>query len=227
VGTVPELIKAWNIIVVHGPKYGLYINPKKSEWIPLSNNLECPFSDVPTHTNFVILGAPIGDPSYTDEAVDTIFCKYETILKALPDLNHSQSAIMLLRYCFSFCKAVYIMRTVPPPLYDKAAVGFDNRMKATPAVLAPHLLSSEDRIKSHYSYQTNYDRTQSDYSKLMDECNFQKLEKHSTPQDIKRMSSCKAPHAVAWLYAPPCRAQGLYFSDAQFRIKSLPVTLNV
>jgi hypothetical protein len=35
------------------------------------------------------------------------------------------------------------------------------------------------------------------------------------------LQSCKAPHALAWLHAPPCRAQGLFFSDAQFRTTCL------
>jgi hypothetical protein len=250
------------------------INATKSEWVPLGNNLECPFCGVPTHVNFEVLGAPIGDPIYTNETVNAIFCGFEKILKALPDLHHSQSATMLLRYCFSFCKAVYIMRTVPPPLYDGAAEGFDKRIKAcfdailgttlnpnawiqaqlspslsgfglrsviehapgaylasihnnnhiletTSGSLAPHLSSAEGRLQKYVGYKPNLDWKESDYSKFIDENNFQKLENLITPSDSKRLHSCRAPHAIAWLYAPPCRAQGLYFSDAQFRITCL------
>ena len=55
---------------------------------------------------------------------------YSSILDLLPDLHHSQTAILLLRHCFSYCRAVYIMRTVPPSLFESAATKFDAKIRA-------------------------------------------------------------------------------------------------
>lgn len=57
---------------------------------------------------------------------------------------------------------------------------------------------------------------ESDYSKFVDNNRLEYLESLLSAKDVKRLKSCKAPHALAWLHAPPCRAQGLFFSDAQF-----------
>jgi hypothetical protein len=131
VGTSEEIIKAWNIIVNHGPQLGLYVNSPKCEWIPLGEPIPCPIPNVKENLikNFEVLGAPIGDKTYTESYVDQVLSEFSKILTELPELEHSQSATLLLRGCFSYCKAVYIMRTVPPPLYLNTSEMFDSKVK--------------------------------------------------------------------------------------------------
>ena len=131
IGTPTELSKAWNILATEGPTLGLYLNPSKCEWIGLNGNPPCPIPGVTPNMsgNFEILGAPIGDPNFTNKAVDSILSEYGNILNLLPDLHHSQTATLLLRYCFSYCRAVYVMRTVPSSLYLEAAERFDSRIR--------------------------------------------------------------------------------------------------
>ena len=132
IGSPENLAKAWNILASDGPALGLYLNPAKCEWISLNGRPECPIKEIsPNSTgNFEILGAPVGDPAFTNEAVDSILTSYSNILNLLPDLHHSQTATLLLRHCFSYCRAVYIMRTVPHCLFKEAASKFDSRIRS-------------------------------------------------------------------------------------------------
>jgi hypothetical protein len=88
--------------------------------------------------------------------------------------------------------------------------------ETTATNLGTYLAYSENQLQKYKGYSPNPDRTESDYSKLIDNSQLEYLESTLPLKQVKRLQSCKAPHALAWLHAPPCRAQGVYFSDAQF-----------
>jgi hypothetical protein len=85
----------------------------------------------------------------------------------------------------------------------------------------PFIQSSKNSFHQYEGLTPNFDMTQSDYSKFIDGHKLNQLISQLPATDSKRLQSCKAPHASAWLHAPPCRYQGIKFTDFQFRTTCL------
>src|ERR1700733_32949 len=75
--------------------------------------------------------------------------------------------------------------------------------ESTTECLKPYMSHSEKQLCSINTYVPNPDLRESEYSKLIDQHHFEYLEKALPSKSSKRLISCKAPHALAWLHAPP------------------------
>jgi len=86
-----------------------------------------------THSsnNLVALGAPIGSKEFCEEYCRSKFTKSSEIMEAICQLNNHQIELILLRYCYSFCKVVYLTRTVPLYLIDEFIKSFDDTVLAS------------------------------------------------------------------------------------------------
>ena len=113
IGSPGEVIKAWNILAEHGPSIGLHLNPTKCEWIVIKGEAPCPIEGVGSvkGNNFDILGCPIGSHDYCNSYILKSFKESQPYLDSIANLQHAQIATLLLRHCFSFCKAVYLHPT--------------------------------------------------------------------------------------------------------------------
>ena len=67
------------------------------------------------HDGFVLLGSPIGSPSFCDLHVQKQVEKLSHTLSFLSDLRDSQMETTLLRSCLGFPKISFLIRTCPPP----------------------------------------------------------------------------------------------------------------
>jgi len=132
VGSPEHLKVAWNILAKDGPPLGLYLNPKKCEWIWLSDHKPtCPIPSpvVAPSNEFVMLGAPIGGPEFCASFIKKKYNEFSVLLKKLPDLEHSQGALLLLRHCLSFCRTVHFARSVPLSHHGSSASSFDKSIR--------------------------------------------------------------------------------------------------
>ena len=105
-GSGDDLLKALDIGEEIGPSRGLQLNRHKSLLYipPTDRSTTNPLpSDIPVaHDGFVLLGSPIGSPSFCDLHVQ----------KQVEKLSHTLS---FLRSCLDFPKISFLIRTCPPP----------------------------------------------------------------------------------------------------------------
>ena len=80
--------------------------------------------------NFKLLGAPFGSASFCTEHTRKRARKAEALLTEISQLSDTQSALLLLRQCSSFCKLVYSIRSVPPGLHGAALEEFAGELRA-------------------------------------------------------------------------------------------------
>ena len=84
-----------------------------------------------THVRgFKVLGAAIGDKSFSEELTANRVAKNLPLLEAIGDLPDPQSALHLLRSCASFGKIAFSIRTMPPDLHCDALRDFDDSVRA-------------------------------------------------------------------------------------------------
>ena len=71
---------------------------------------------------FLLLGAPVGNIPFSRDVVSNRVSKIASLLDLLPSLNNAQVEFGILRFCFSFPKMSYCLRTCNPehllPVYS-------------------------------------------------------------------------------------------------------------
>ena len=134
-GSALDLERALSIIEEEGPARGLRLNRTKSLlYIPPDSDpdFNCLPPEIPTTSDgFVLLGSPVGPPSFCDSVVQRRISKIQELLQFLPDLEDAQMEYVLLRSCLSFPKFAFAVRTCPPhvlrqsiPLFDSVIHGY-------------------------------------------------------------------------------------------------------
>ena len=140
VGSPSDLKAALQIIETEGPNRGLHLNRGKSLlFIPAGSDssLNQLPSDIPiTREGFVLLGSPIGSPTFCEAAVGKRVAKVRETLSRLPDLEDFQMETTLLRSCLALPKISFSLRTCPPGHIQEATVAFDDVMREALSDLA-------------------------------------------------------------------------------------------
>ena len=129
-GSPVDLNLALSIIEELAPTWGLSLNCSKSllfilkEDSPPQNSLP---TDIPTTSKgFVLLGSPIGPPSFCNSFIQKRVTKLKHTLSFLPDLQDSQMDTTLLKSCLAFPKISFFLRTCPPSYIRDATTSFDS-----------------------------------------------------------------------------------------------------
>jgi hypothetical protein len=73
----------------------------------------------------LLLGAPVGTPSFCLVTVQQCVTKTVSIMEKLRDLGDSQVQFALFRSCFGFPKVTYCLRTSDPAIVRDAFKSFD------------------------------------------------------------------------------------------------------
>ena len=60
-----------------------------------------------------MLGAPIGDKTFIKSFSQEKLNKAQNIIDKIKQLKYNQTVYCLLKYCASFCRFVYLIRTTP------------------------------------------------------------------------------------------------------------------
>jgi hypothetical protein len=109
VGTCKDLLKVLQLLKAHGSPHGLILNHAKSlvwcggEDNPSDDPLGCGIP--PAGPNgLIILGAPVGDATFTCETVEERINKISALVDLLLSLNNAQAEFCLLRSCLSLPK---------------------------------------------------------------------------------------------------------------------------
>ena len=108
---------------------GLELTPAKCEIIPASREHQIPPGLLPgfewrSDGNFKLLGAAFGSEEFCTAHTLKRKDKATRLIGGLQDLEDTQSALLLLRSCASYCKLAYSARVVPPSLHRSALRGF-------------------------------------------------------------------------------------------------------
>ena len=129
-GSALDLERAFSIIEEEGPAHGLRLNHAKSLlYIPPDSDpdFNCLPPEIPTTSDgFVLLGSPVGPPSFCDSVVQWRISKIEELLQFLPDLEDAQMEYVLLRSCLSIPKFAFAVRTCPPHVLRQSIPLFDS-----------------------------------------------------------------------------------------------------
>jgi len=115
-----------------GPQFGLYANLDKCE-LYWPSGVANDFTMFPHQIRRVfdqhgieLLGSPVfGSRAFFDTAISRRVSKVLDAQAHLPDLDHPQVALHLLRSCTSICKVNHLLRTVPPEYGDSQWERFD------------------------------------------------------------------------------------------------------
>ena len=126
VGKLEDLGTVVDILVQEGPKRGLFLStaatvtppslPKSSVWCPTAPDsgpddpLQRGIPNIKA-SGITVLGSPVGDAAFVEEALKAKIKKVENICSALPDLQQPHLEFCLLRSCLSLPKIVYLLRT--------------------------------------------------------------------------------------------------------------------
>ena len=115
------------------PSCGLHLNRSKS-LLFISEEADASSNPLPAEipifrSVFILLGCPLGPPSYCEEIFMNRVEKVKLSLASLPLLPDSQVESTLLRSCLSLPKISYSLHTCPP-IYIRRAIGvFDQAMR--------------------------------------------------------------------------------------------------
>jgi hypothetical protein len=133
-GKPEDVAKAIDLIKTLGPALGLFLNPAKSEQSWPSNCADLSFfpefKNIPAE-KITLLGAPCGSISESETFLSETFANFQPTFKALAELDDKQIAFCLLRYCMSYCKVVFFLRTVPPSHLQQMLAEFDTKVRFT------------------------------------------------------------------------------------------------
>ena len=131
VGSVVDILTAFNIIHEEGEAYGLKLNVSKCEvWWPSMNPAELAAS-IPQGICIVedsgveLLGAPIGDAVFCEKYLVGKLASIEQLLSQMEHINHAQYQLPLLKFCAGMPKFMFTLRTVHPQLIRHAIRKFD------------------------------------------------------------------------------------------------------
>ena len=133
-GSPSDLLKALSIIESEGPSRGLVLNRSKCLiLIPLLSSSSNPLPlDTPSSSDgFVILGCPIGPPSFCNAFILELTETCRNLTGKLALLHDSHIELTLLRSCLSFSKIGYNLRTCPPSSIREATISFDELVSDT------------------------------------------------------------------------------------------------
>ena len=123
-GPKDNAVECYNLLKSRMFDIGLELREEKCEaYSPLGiSHWDLP---VPVKSDgVIILGTPIGHPSFIESCCKDQVNRAKLFLSQLPKLNDSQSASLLLRYC-GVPKISHLLRSVPPIVIDEAAKEFD------------------------------------------------------------------------------------------------------
>ena len=81
-----------------------------------------------TREGFVLLGCPIGSPTFCASTVLGRVKKVQELLCLLPDMEDSQMEVTLLRSCLALPKIAFVLRTCPPSYIQKVTNALDTAM---------------------------------------------------------------------------------------------------
>ena len=126
VGKLEDLRSVVDILLQEGPPRGLTLStaatvtapslPKSQVWCPTalgpgpSDPLQRGIPRVET-SGITVLGAPLGDLSFTEASIRSKIKKVEDITQALPDLCSPHLEFSLLRTCLALPKIIFLLRT--------------------------------------------------------------------------------------------------------------------
>ena len=120
VGKRNDLQVAYDFLKEEGARVGLTLNPRKS-LVHTGPSLDAAILDpldrgVPRAADdgYQLLGAPVGNIPFARDVVSSRVDKIAAILDALSLLNNAQLEYALLRFCYSFPKMSYCLRTCDP-----------------------------------------------------------------------------------------------------------------
>ena len=137
VGSIPLVLKAYNIIGNVGPALGLNMNVAKCEVHWPTMDMEA-LSCFPAAVKRVspagvdLLGAPMGSTEFCHEYIRKhVVRKTQSSLEALADIEDSQIEVALLRSCLGQPKTVYAMRTLEPEIVREPLEEFDELVYKT------------------------------------------------------------------------------------------------
>ncbi len=118
-GSPDDLAKALKLIEDEGPALGLDLNPSSTSLrMPiLISTPYHPTSHPICGDGFVLLGCPIGPPSFCEVTMLRRVEKVKDTLSKLPDLEDLQKEAALLRSCLALPKVSFSLRSCPPKLY--------------------------------------------------------------------------------------------------------------
>ena len=127
IGKKEELQKVVDIIMEDGPARGLFLStsasgrlpslPKSTVWWTIPSIEEITLGPgIPTsqESGFSLLGTPIGDHQYVEQAIINSVRKVQLITAQLPCLEDAHLEFALLRSCLSLPKMMYTLRTIDP-----------------------------------------------------------------------------------------------------------------
>ena len=112
----PSKTRLWNAAGV-APAGVLELAPGGEVWV---GNPALPAAQ----RGIVALGAPIGTPEFVAAHLCALLARHEGFLNALPGLQDTQVAWLLLSHCAA-PRAQYVLRTLPPPLTRAFAARHD------------------------------------------------------------------------------------------------------
>ena len=156
IGPRAALQRAFDLLVTSGPAVGLHLNAQKSRvWCgdaadtdpdPLGRGVPRAQSN-----GYELLGAPVGDFSFSRDIVDDRILKIANLLDLLPSLNNSHVSFNLLRYCFSLPKFSYCLRTCEPSHLLPTYRHFDSLQYSTLGLLIGQSLGESARQQASLS----------------------------------------------------------------------------
>ena len=127
-GSRSELLKALNILELEGPRRGLHLNQDKCLLFvpPGDYNSNDGFGNIPiVQDGFVLLGSPVGSPSFIASHASAKVEEVKKLISFLPDLKDSHMQFCLLHSCLSLPKLTFLLCTCPPNLIQDASLTFD------------------------------------------------------------------------------------------------------
>ena len=151
-GSPNDLAAALNIIQSDGPAQGLLLNRSKSLIYSPLNEANSPVNlppDIPsTSEGFVLLGSPIGPPSFCEEVLHSCIEKLKDAVNHLSDLENSYLQTASLRSCLSLPKLSFILWTCPPSHISNATRAFDNIIRKCLEVIIGGPISTWSWLKA-------------------------------------------------------------------------------
>jgi hypothetical protein len=156
VGSPRDLRLALELIGDYGKDLGLHLNLGKCELCgPGAEQARAGegFDEeiIVRPESFDILGAPIGPPEFCGEHVAKRLAKVRPMMEKLLSLGDLQAALILLRHCLGFGRAVFAMRTCPPELIAPQLRDFDELVKQTFGDLLCRPLTRENWLQATLS----------------------------------------------------------------------------
>ena len=138
-GNTEAVLQAFQIIQAASPNLGLELKNSKCELIPTTgHNSTADLSSFPQDMkrklegNFSLLGAPIGDESYSKAFLrGKRLHTASTRLLALKDLGDAHAAYKILSMCLGSCKLMYAMRTTRSDWVREVCAEYDALVKET------------------------------------------------------------------------------------------------